>query len=526
MPKYSWTGSHDALASLAGTRFANELATAIPTIVGHSADTRHDAALSELLAQQLPVFNIKSFGGVSGGPDVTPAREAATAAAIAAGGGVVYYPAGFWHHTTQPSLLTGIQSIIYQGAGRNATHIVQGADGIRLFDLGEGAVRVQLRDMWVGSLSARPSGWGVRAISGGTDISEMTFERVTFQNLATPLHFDNVVQSRFMDVRYLQTISGATTTVVCYMIRCVSNRMEDWQVLATAGSFPADIVRLDSDCDTLVAHGCDFPLLGDQAACAGWRFRNSVGGGSTGPRLVKLTDCYVEDGGSGFVIEAARDIALEKCHVASCLNAGYEVTGGDSVAIKNSFAFNNGTHGIVVTGGNGVQIVGNRCSNNSQTTDNTYDGIRVQGTVESLLIQGNRSGDFILATANRQRAGIGIASGTVTGAHVVDNDTRDNDTAGILDSGTATYLRGNRRSESGAMRGTVALTNGTVTVSTTEVLAGDTISLTRIVGAGTTRGILTVGTIVAGTSFVIRAEDLAGALSADDDSTVFWEIVH
>jgi len=25
---------------------------------------------------------------------------------------------------------------------------------------------------------------------------------------------------------------------------------------------------------------------------------------------------------------------------------------------------------------------------------------------------------------------------------------------------------------------------------------------------------------------VIRAEDLAGALSADDDSTVFWEIVH
>jgi len=89
----------------------------------------------------------------------------------------------------------------------------------------------------------------------------------------------------------------------------------------------------------------------------------------------------------------------------------------------------------------------------------------------------------------------------------------------------AAYRRGNRLS-AGAQQGRAVLVNGTVTVNTAEVLAGDNIILTRVVGTATTRGILTVGTIVAGTSFVIRAEDLAGALSADDDSTVFWEIVH
>lgn len=76
-----------------------------------------------------------------------------------------------------------------------------------------------------------------------------------------------------------------------------------------------------------------------------------------------------------------------------------------------------------------------------------------------------------------------------------------------------------------ARMGVATLTNGTVTVSTTSVTAASRIFLTRRVGAGTTRGILTVGTIVAATSFVIRAEDLAGVLSADDDSDVSWVIL-
>lgn len=78
---------------------------------------------------------------------------------------------------------------------------------------------------------------------------------------------------------------------------------------------------------------------------------------------------------------------------------------------------------------------------------------------------------------------------------------------------------------SNARMGATALVNGTVTVNNTSVTASTRIFLTRGVRAGTTVGVLGVGTVVAATSFVIESVDLAGALSADDDSTVNWLLV-
>ncbi len=79
--------------------------------------------------------------------------------------------------------------------------------------------------------------------------------------------------------------------------------------------------------------------------------------------------------------------------------------------------------------------------------------------------------------------------------------------------------------------GTVTLVNGTVTVSTTAVTASSIIFLTRM-SVGTTGandlGILSVGTIVAATSFVINAWTVtnATALQADDQSIVGWFLVN
>lgn len=66
--------------------------------------------------------------------------------------------------------------------------------------------------------------------------------------------------------------------------------------------------------------------------------------------------------------------------------------------------------------------------------------------------------------------------------------------------------------------GTAVLVAGTVTVATTAILATDVVQLTRQVTGGTV-GHLTVGTIVAGTSFVINSS------SGTDTSTVGWTIV-
>lgn len=64
-----------------------------------------------------------------------------------------------------------------------------------------------------------------------------------------------------------------------------------------------------------------------------------------------------------------------------------------------------------------------------------------------------------------------------------------------------------------------AMTAGTITISTTAVTADSKIFLTHATVAGT-QGILSVGTIVAGTSFVINSS------SATDTSTVNWWIIN
>lgn len=78
----------------------------------------------------------------------------------------------------------------------------------------------------------------------------------------------------------------------------------------------------------------------------------------------------------------------------------------------------------------------------------------------------------------------------------------------------------NRFSAAGAMNGSVALgAGGTALVLTAEIQAGDIVRLTRT-AAGGVMGNLTLGAIVAATSFVINSDNAA------DTSTVFWEIVH
>jgi len=79
--------------------------------------------------------------------------------------------------------------------------------------------------------------------------------------------------------------------------------------------------------------------------------------------------------------------------------------------------------------------------------------------------------------------------------------------------------------------GTVTLVGGTATISTTAVTASSLIRIYRQ-GIGATGaaalGILSIGTITAGASFVINSVQAADAtaLQASDVSVVFWEIVN
>ena len=86
---------------------------------------------------------------------------------------------------------------------------------------------------------------------------------------------------------------------------------------------------------------------------------------------------------------------------------------------------------------------------------------------------------------------------------------------------------GNRRSEKGALSGSAVLVSGTVTVSTTEVLANDKVRVWREVRGGTIGAdlICNAANHVAGTSLRIDAIDTTGTTVTTDTSTVGWEIV-
>jgi hypothetical protein len=84
---------------------------------------------------------------------------------------------------------------------------------------------------------------------------------------------------------------------------------------------------------------------------------------------------------------------------------------------------------------------------------------------------------------------------------------------------------------SGGASGTVTLVGGTATVTTPYVTARSQIVLSRqSIGAtgAAALGMLTVGTITAGTSFVINAVQTASAtsLQASDVSVIYWQLIN
>lgn len=73
--------------------------------------------------------------------------------------------------------------------------------------------------------------------------------------------------------------------------------------------------------------------------------------------------------------------------------------------------------------------------------------------------------------------------------------------------------------------GRAVLVLGTVTVTTAAIKAASNVRLSKVVGAGAARGIVELGTIVSGTSFVVNARQTGGGIETNDTSTVFWEIL-
>lgn len=234
-----------------------------------------------------------------------------------------------------------------------------------------------------------------------------------------------------------------------------------------------------------------------------------------------------------------------------CSNAGTAVTdwgitaigGAVGGCVRGEIAHNRVTLGQ--SGGIGVQscddmhVVGNQTTQNgaaqANATDKNAAGIILANFIASATptgyyVEDNYSTDT--RASPKQTYGLTqLASGNAIAKLNVRNNTLwPNQTAGYNVAGinTVQTLLGNQLS-AGADQGTATLVAGTVTISTAEVQAGDSanIVLSRDrLNSSPALGLLTVGTITAGTSFVVNSETTAGALANTDVSRFYWWVVH
>lgn len=138
----------------------------------------------------------------------------------------------------------------------------------------------------------------------------------------------------------------------------------------------------------------------------------------------------------------------------------------------------------------------------------------------------------INATAGSMSAGTSITAGTTLTA-TLGNITATNGNLVLTAAGNKmvrTSVATNATAGANSI-GSATLVGGTVTIATTAVTASSLIQLWRqsIGSTGAAAlGMLTVGTITAGTSFVINAVQAADAtaLQASDVSVIGWEIIN
>ena len=161
-----------------------------------------------------------------------------------------------------------------------------------------------------------------------------------------------------------------------------------------------------------------------------------------------------------------------------------------------------------------VIVVNNHCTN--RLASGLAFGMTVEVEFADTIVANNTIN--VVSTG-----GYGIAA---EGASSMVVNNRINANTPFYSTYNATLRSGNLVS-TGPSQGRATLVAGTVTVTTAEIQAADNVLLT-VVSPGGTRGEVQLGTITAGTSFVINSiqPGTASTLQTSDTSTVYWRIDH
>lgn len=473
------------------------------------------------------VFDVKAWGAAGNG--TTDDTIAIQAVLTAVGGGfqVVYFPPGTY-------LISGTLTVVASSVGTT----LAGAGFIG----GPGVSVIRTNHATADILSATNCQLlSIIGLQFESRITRTGGRGIVFNNCDSTV----IGYCRFIDCfNTIDILSGSSNGHIhdCYIAvgTNVTNRgifiqnslvffLRDCIFLLGGGSYGSTnaSIQLDTGTDGVSIVGCQSAPVPNPGTGAGrglW-LTNTLAG--TPPVYTRCINFYIEggrnvalnNGANGIQIDAARDFRFTNGYVVSSL-IGIQVAGGTDIRFTNTVCFNNLQHGVSISGGDEISF--NQCdvTDNSIQTNATYSHIAIAAGT-NLAVDNCAFGNFINGNTNTVANGIGLFNNS-QGARLTHNSLDQSKmTTPINDSTGTAYKRGNRfnLTSPGAIQGIATLVAGTVTVSTTEVQAGDRVLVNRY-GTGGTIGHLAIGAITGGTSFVINSS------SAGDTSTVLWEIVH
>lgn len=368
----------------------------------------------------------------------SPVATIAHAVSLLPSGGKVFLQPGNYQ-LTAPITLTGTTDLTIEGCAPNATSLIVNGN-FDHFDVTGITARLRLANMWLGSFAVRSAGYGVKITgTSGTHSNNIQLENLVIQNTAQGLYAqysDSMIIDR---VRYVQSLAGAASVGSIFTIVSSATAWVDRSdATSTNGQIAADGFTLDSDTDTMI--------IGDLliSNCAqGVVLKNTLGGSSTGPRLVRLRDAYVEScSSSGYFIADGRDVRLRGCHSAVNSADGFTLVGGNSIKFDDCIALQNAKHGYNISGVSltDTRLIACDASNNSTASVGSYSGAIIGSGVSTshVRIIGGRFGDFIFPASPSQQYGISI---TTTTDYVIAsmNDCEGNMTGGVNNLSTGTH---------------------------------------------------------------------------------------
>jgi len=235
--------------------------------------------------------------------------------------------------------------------------------------------------------------------------------------------------------------------------------------------------------------------------------------GQPAPRLVKYSN-FITGGGTGLTPNSVPFINASGDFDEDNTNFNY-VDSTDLLTVKNLSVGASGLVGSLslfpTTAAKGKWLF--TPVDNTGNTTMTITNAAQAGAYTYTIPSAGASASFMMTQGAQ----------TVVGAQTFSADMTINANVLINTAGKGVQIK----EGSNARMGTSTLTNGTVTVSNTSVTANTRIFLTRYApGASTALGTLSVGTVVANTSFVIDSRNPTDAtVQTNDVSVVHWLLV-